>query len=195
MFTKILEKVWGTFYLDCYDANKNLNVLHGEHINSFIKSLTVPVINFFKEEIKQTEVTIQLQLLLESWQQLTQIMSKVIYKNKEEYDECLIEFYYNIIIFKQAATKTIYKSMSGDDLDTTCENFYCHVLTDYMAVFMQETYSTYKLGTGIFSMQGFERRNKESKNCAKRFCNNRYNICISTMVRLFDLFFHSKGAY
>lgn len=99
-FSKILDKVWGKFYLDYYDINKNLNVLHSEHINSFIISLIVPVIKFFKEEIKQTEVTIQLQLLLESWQQLTQIMSKVIYKDKEEYYQCLTDFYYNIIIFK-----------------------------------------------------------------------------------------------
>ena len=82
-------------------------------------------------------------------------------------------------------------TVGEDDLDSKKENFYCHILTDYLLPTLKETYETYKLGLGIFSMQGMERRNKESKNCAKRFYNNRYNICISTLLRLFDLFFHS----
>ena len=57
---------------------------------------------------------------------------------------------------------------------------------------MEETYNKYCCGIGIYSMQGMERRNKESKNIAKRYCNNRYNMCYSTMNRLFDLFYYSK---
>lgn len=78
-----------------------------------------------------------------------------------------------------------------DDLDSKKENFYCHILTDYLVPTMRETYIIYKLGLGIFSMQGMERSNKESKNCTKRFYNNRYNICISTLLRLYDLLFYS----
>ena len=97
--------------------------------------------------------------------------------------------------FKQGAEKTIYASQSGDEIDSSWENFYCHVLTEYMDGFIQDTYDKYNLGTGIFSMQGFERRNKESKNCAKRFYNNKFNITISTLLRLFNLFFYGKDAY
>ena len=31
-FIKILREEWDTFYVDCYELNKNLNVLHGVHV-------------------------------------------------------------------------------------------------------------------------------------------------------------------
>ena len=170
-------------------------MLHGDHIKSFIEKMTKEVVEFLNCELEQTEVTKQLTLLLLSWQEITRIISKTSYKNQTDYELKLIDFKIYISSFKSAAEKTIYASQSGDDIDTTQENFYCHVLTEYMDFFIQDTYKKYKLGTGIFSMQGFERRNKESKNCAKRFYNNRFNITISTLLRLFDLFFHGKGAY
>ena len=54
---------------------------------------------------------------------------------------------------------------------------------------MRLTFEKYRLGLGIFSMQGLERRNKESKTCASRFSNNKGNLCQQTITRLFDLFF------
>ena len=51
------------------------------------------------------------------------------------------------------------------------------------------------VGVGIFSMQGFERRNKESKNTLKRFCNHRGNIVVPNLKRLWDIFHNSKNAY
>ena len=60
---------------------------------------------------------------------------------------------------------------------------------------MEQTFKKYKMGIGIYSMQGIEQRNKESKNCAVCFTNNRYNLCTSTMKRLFDLFFFSGVEY
>ena len=101
----------------------------------------------------------------------------------------------NIKSFKSAAKETIYKAATGDDPDSSNENFYCHVLTEYMLPIAKETFDKYKMGTGVFSMQGFERRNKESKNSSQRFCRYKKNICISIMLRLFDLFFYGKGQY
>ena len=41
-------------------------------------------------------------------------------------------------------------------------------------------------------MQGFKRRNKESKNILKRFSNNIGNITIPDLNRIWDIFQHSK---
>ena len=39
-------------------------------------------------------------------------------------------------------------------------------------------------------MQGFERRNKESKNIMRRFNNKKHNICSQILKRLWDSFFY-----
>ena len=114
-------------------------------------------------------------------------------ENNEDYLNTIKVFETKIQHFKKAARYTIFAAKSGNDnLEEKKENFYCHVLTEYLVPIMKQTYNKYGLGIGIFSMQGMERRNKESKNCTKRFYNNRYNICISTLLRLFDLFFHGN---
>lgn len=163
-------------------------MLHGEHIKGFIEKLTSKVVDFLLK-LDNMRVTKELITLLISCQELSRTISKTTYKNEEEYEQFLINFKVNVQLFKSAAKQIFYASQSGDDIDATCKNFYCHVLTDYMEYFMQQTYDIYGLGTGIFFMQGFEHQNKESKNCAKQFYNNKFNITISTLLQLYDLFF------
>ena len=59
----------------------------------------------------------------------------------------------------------------------------------------RETWEKHGLGVGVFTMQGFERRNKESKNTLRRFTNKKGNILMQNMKRLWDVFFHGKNAY
>ena len=51
----------------------------------------------------------------------------------------------------------------------------------------------FKFGAGIFTMQGYKRRNKESKNTLRRFNNNKGNIIIGNMKRLWDLFYYEHA--
>ena len=52
------------------------------------------------------------------------------------------------------------------------EPFYFHCLRFYIPDIAHQTYETHKLGVGIYNMQGFERRNKESKRFLNTCCNN-----------------------
>ena len=76
--------------------------------------------------------------------------------------------FYKLLIaqFKLAARSTIFSPRQGSDSDMVNENYYCHVLINYTPIVMKETFDEFGVGIGIFSMQGIERRNKESKNCA-----------------------------
>ena len=133
-------------------------------------------------------------ILLRKWQAITKVLSTTLIKNKKEYEEVTLkDLAVNIKDFKTAAKQTIYTANTGDDPDAKNKNFYCHVLTKYMILIAKETLKKYKLGTGIYSMQGFERRNKESKNCAQRFCSYKKNVCVSIILRLFDLFYYGQG--
>ena len=69
------------------------------------------------------------------------------------------------------------------------ETFYMHVLRFYIPRIADDTFEKYNLGVGIFTMQGFERRNKESKNTFRRFSNGIGNIIVGNLKRLWDIFF------
>ena len=78
----------------------------------------------------------------------------------------------------------------GDD-----ETFNLHCLQFYMPMIAEITLERHKLGLGIFTMQGFERRNKESKNTLRSFCNGKGRFLTTNMRRLHDLFLYRQNAY
>jgi hypothetical protein len=53
------------------------------------------------------------------------------------------------------------------------EPFYFHCMRYYLPTIARQTFHSFQLGLGIFNMQGFERRNKESKTLLHRACNNK----------------------
>lgn len=77
----------------------------------------------------------------------------------------------------------------GDD-----ETFYMHCLCFYMPQIAEITLERHKLGLGIFTIQGFERQNKKSKNTMKRFSNCKGDILPQNLKRLWDVFYHSQNA-
>ena len=47
------------------------------------------------------------------------------------------------------------------------------------------TLNRHKMGLGIFTMQGFERRNKESKNTLRKFCNMKWDYLSQNLRGLY----------
>ena len=74
------------------------------------------------------------------------------------------------------------------------KTFYMHCLRFYLPQKAKETIEEFNVGLGVFTMQGFEQRNKESKNALKRFSNCKGNICISNVKRLFNVFEYKQNA-
>ena len=77
----------------------------------------------------------------------------------------------------------------------TNETFYLHTLRYYMPVIVRDTFDRHGTSVGVFTMQGFKRRNKESKNCMKRFSSNRGNPMINNIKRVWDIFEYDVNAY
>ena len=61
------------------------------------------------------------------------------------------------------------------------ETFYWHTLRYYMLPMIEDTYKT--LGIRIFTMQGFECRNKETKMSYQRCCNNNLGDTMSAQLK------------
>ena len=45
-------------------------------------------------------------------------------------------------------------------------------------------FNTHKAGLGVLNIQGYERRNKESKNTMRRFLNNKGNLVFQSFRQL-----------
>ena len=64
-----------------------------------------------------------------------------------------------------------------------------------MPVFTRKIFEDHKTGLGIFSMQGFEHRNKENKTYFTRHTNKKGNISLQVMPRLWDDFSNLSKTY
>lgn len=118
---------------------------------------------------------------------ITKISDKIKYNRElKKFKQNVKQFYKcgrHAFLTKNAASV-------GDD-----ETFYVHVLQYYLPAIADKTLSDHNLGIGVFAMQGFECRNKESKNIFKHFNNGRGNVALSNMKRLWDVFECGHNSY
>ena len=105
--------------------------------------------------------------------------------SEREYLIMIENFEENLIKFYDVGSRTF---ISKDRKVGCDETFYLHTLRYYIPRVVCITYERHHCGIGIFSMQGFERRNKESKSCVKKFLNNRGNILVNNLRRIWDVY-------
>ena len=89
----------------------------------------------------------------------------------ERYKEDIKQFEVNLKESYKVGRFT-FLSSEHDEVDGDEEMFYLHALRFYMVPIAYTTLEWHQLGLGIFTIQGMERRNKESKSVFKRFTNN-----------------------
>ena len=98
----------------------------------------------------------------------------------------------NLKLFYKVGAKSF---LTGGSTIGDQETFYMNALRFYIPVINRITFDKHGVGVGIFNMQGFERRNKESKNTLQRFSITKGNIVIHNLKRLWDVFYNEKNAY
>ena len=89
-----------------------------------------------------------------------------------------VKNFYNIEVYT-----FLTKNFFGDQ-----ENLYSHVLRFYMPQFSKITFKWHGMEVSIFTMQGFEHRNKKIKFVLKNHINQKGNVAQQTIARLFDSF-------
>ena len=100
----------------------------------------------------------------------------------------LEKFKKNIDLFYKCGTDTFLTGNEvGDD-----EKYYVHALKYYIPFHARKTWKDHKCRIGVFTMQGFECRNKESKNILRRFNNMKNKILSQILKRLWDSFFYNN---
>ena len=70
-----------------------------------------------------------------------------------------------------------------------------HCLSFYLLEIAKSAFEQHQLGIGIFTMQGFEGRDKESKNTLKIFYNGKGLVMAQNMRGLNDVFCPSQDLF
>ena len=188
---EVLLLFWSEYNILVWILNKSFQSLIRSELLQFIKHIP-QIVNFLKDKFHTTESLQYLRDGLLLFLKITPFLVITTIDNVEEYKKKMLEFNTNIKLFYNAGKYTfLTKNVSspGDD-----ETFYLHCLRFYIPQIAEVTLKKHNLGVGIFTMQGFERRNKESKNTFKRFRNGKGNVLVSNIKRLYDVFFHDNSS-
>ena len=100
----------------------------------------------------------------------------------------ILKFEQNITEFYHVGSTSFMKrKLVGDS-----ETYYLHCLRFYISKLARQTWERHECGIGIYSMQGFERRNKESKSIMNKFNNNKQHRIPQQLRRLWDIFYRPR---
>ena len=188
---KILKTVWSAGVLCLWQVKKKFSQLLGIEIHAFV--LKCPEIATFlrsKESgLRQTRKVVALAKSLDIWY----VVEKHLKRGRVDENEVqsfpleIAKFKKNIDLFYECGSDSFLTNEEvGDD-----ETYYLHALKFYIPSHASKTWTDHKCGIGVFTMQGFERRNKESKNIRRRFNNMRNQMLAQILKRLWDSYFYN----
>ena len=80
------------------------------------------------------------------------------------------------------------KSFLTDSSTGDGETFYVHNLRFYMPSIIDDTYKKHKLGPGIWSMEGFEYKNAQSKRAVYTHSNRKGNLPAQSLAHLYLIY-------
>ena len=193
--TKVLRKFWNDFHLYVWKNKKNFASFQGNELALFVGNSDI-IVTFFDSHMESTtplvkDITEYLKLWLSIFRFLR--ITYIEEGGENEYMNRIQTFNTELKLFYSIGRRT-FLSAPGTTTGTN-ETFYLHTLRYYMPVIVRDTFDRHGTGVGVFTMQGFERRNKESKNCMKRFSSTRGNAMINNIKRVWDIFEYDVNAY
>ena len=193
---KVLRKFWKDFHLFVWKNKKKFSCFQGNELALFVGA-TNDIIKFLQDTLVSTQEVEDIIMGLSHWMKIFKFLGithlSTDDRRQKYLNEDILQFNENVRKFYSAGSRT-FLSKKGSSSGTE-ETFYMHALRYYMPDIALVTFERHQVGVGIFSMQGFERRNKESKNCMKRFCNHRGNIVATNLRRVWDIFEHDINAF
>ena len=192
-FTReVLCKFWNEFHLFVWNSGRKFSSFQGNELALFIAN--VHTINeFLRTNLVLSRNVSSMIKGLDLWLDLFEFLGKSRIDPGTDYATEIDTYEKNAIAFYKAGKKTFLAKDGREGKNETC---YMHVMRFYIPRHARITYERHNLGIGIFNMQGFERRNKESKNVYKRFTNKKQKgILISILGRLWEVFKFNKNSY
>jgi hypothetical protein len=189
----VLKKFYNDFHLFVWKHKKSFSSFQGNELALFVGHISL-IKEFLISNLVATPIVQDITDSLTLWVSIFKFLGITCIEEGEEGEYLNRIDQFNIEL-KELYSKGLNTFLSKPGKPGIEETFYCHALRYYMPRIAKVTYETHGTGVGIFNMQGFERRNKESKNCMKRFSNNKGNMLVNNMRRIWDIYEHGKNCY
>ena len=184
--TLVMKLFWTDFHIEVCNLKKAFNSFKGVDILVFTTNIP-NVIHFIKTKFTNSEFLKTICDSLTFWFNISKFVHTVKIHNKEAYPIELAQFEKNGASLYECGQKIfLTKNVDGDD-----KFFYSHVLRFYLSRMTRDIFNTHKVRLRVFTMQGYERRNKESENTMRQLTNNIGSIVFQNLKRLWDIIFHS----
>ena len=191
-FTDVLSSFWNDYHLFVWRTGKPFTSFQGNELALFVANINT-VCKFLNTELVQTTVVNDITKGLKLWVDLFKFLGITNIDVNSHWYKREIEIYEkNAKEFYEVGHRTFLSKGTSVGSEETC---YMHVMRYYIPQHARLTLDRHGLGIGVFCMQGFERRNKESKNIYKRFSNHSSNVMPTILGRLWDVFKHEKNPY
>ena len=185
----VLRLFWAKFHVYCWNNSLNFSSFKGDELSKFVKN-SDSISHFLLDKTIPNDETRNLVGALTILRPIFKFMSITYIENESAYLKDLNHFKKNVRLLFKYGKDTF---LAGGDV-----TFYFHCIRFYLPQLADLTFKRHKLGLGIFNMQGFERRNKESKNSLNRFATlNRKSdkLLVNNVRRLLNVFLHEINAY
>ena len=155
--------------------------MHGEQIDAFL-TLCPKIITFFNSHFEDAQTMQSLVTILQLCLKIDNFLRITYVSDEKQCEKEILEFKSNLKCHQIAASQKIHTNNAPGDAECFCT----HVLFCHCPKLVDKIWKEHKPGVGIFALQGMERRNKESKNATRRFCNSKHNVCNQKTKRVFD---------
>ena len=179
---KVLKSFWGKYQISIWNSGKSFSSFIGKELSLFVSNAEA-ITTFITSRISSCPAQ---NSIVRAMAVLPQIFRFCGIIEIENHDEYMMDVYNFILNVKElyAAGSNSFLTRFGENGDA--ETIYMHALRFYIPWIIEDTYNKFGLGIGIWTMQGFERRNKESKETVTRHCNRKGNILLNNIAKLLD---------
>ena len=189
-FNAKLQDFWDDPHIVIWRLNKNFASLIGCKLRAF-SSNGANLTEWMQEQKLLDDTNKEYHSICEGlklWTRIEHILKISRISSEDNYRVLLEEFPQLVNEFWEHGKKSFLNSGTNNGFHETA---YLHTLRYYMVDIMQTTFQRHNCGVGIFTLQGFERQNAESKRVYRRSYNNKSNPCCTILNKLLDIFRYS----
>ena len=186
----VLKSFLNEYHIYCWNNKLKLSSFQGNDLFNFVEQEAV-IRTFLSSNLAATQECKSIGKSIQILRKILKFLTMTYIKDAQLYISEMEQFENNLKEFYSCGKMSFLKS--SDD-----ESFYLHCLRFYTPKMAKITFERHGLGLGIFTMQGFERRNKESKNLIRRSSsgNRKKETMLNNNVkRLEQVFLFESNAY
>ena len=165
-FSNLLLELWTDYHVLCWNLEKKFTSFVGNELLCFIKN-TPKIVEFLEENFQNTKTLSNLCKGLLLWAKISPFLVITEIEDVAICEKLLEDCIVNVKEFYKIGVQSFLTKDKGNPGGD--ETFHMHVLRFHVPKIARTTLDEDRCGVGIFTMQGCERRNKESKNTLRQW--------------------------